>query len=236
MTRHKFPKGYTPWNKGLTKDTDKRLERTEEYKKSMTGSGNTFYKKKHTKESKIKIANRQYLTGKEHQFYGKHIWKNKKHPMTGTHPKGHWLGKHRSDKTKQKLRVGQLKLWQNEEYYKKMIELFQLKPNGSELYLDYILQNNFPDEWWFVGDGQMTLSGLCPDFVNVNGKKLIIELFGEHCHTDGGCFAGKRTSYRRTEKGRKEAFAKHGYSTLIIWYSELVNENKVIEKIRGWKT
>ena len=78
--RYRFPKGYTPWNKGLTKETDKRLIRTEEYKNSIIGKGNSFYGKKHTWESKIKIGNRKYPKGEEHVFFGKHIWANKEHP------------------------------------------------------------------------------------------------------------------------------------------------------------
>lgn len=184
----------------------------------------------HTEESKQK--NRE-------KHIGKSINAGANHPQWGKKgEKSPSYGLRRSKETIQKLREksreSQKKLWQNEEHAKRMMALFNTKPNGSELYLDFLLQNHFPDEWWFVGDGQVILSGLCPDFVNVNGKKLIIELFGEHCHTDGGCFAGKKIAYRRTEAGRREVFAKPGYSTLIIWWDELADEKKVIEKIRDF--
>lgn len=134
------------------------------------------------------------------------------------------FGTERAEKIKQKHSVVSKKLWQNEEYAKDMRA--GLRPSGPELYIDFLLQNYFPDEWWFVGDGEITISGLCPDFINVNGKKLIIELFGDYWHTRKGI------GHRYTEEGRKEVFAKPGYSTLIIWEHELADESKVIEKIR----
>jgi hypothetical protein len=116
--------------------------------------------------------------------------------------------------------------WKDEKFAKGMFEKIHAKPNGQELYLDFILQNNFPDEWMFVGDGGLFIQGLCPDFINVNGKKQIIELFGEHWHR------GENVKYNKTEDGRKEIFSQINFDTLIIWDYELKDETKVIEKIR----
>lgn len=92
--RYRFPKGYTPWNKGLTKETDKRLIRTEEYKKSISGKGNSFYGKKHTIKSKNKISrNRIYFKGKENPSFGKHIWEFRENPKGMLGKKNRW-GKH----------------------------------------------------------------------------------------------------------------------------------------------
>jgi len=138
-----------------------------------------------------------------------------------------WMkGRRHSKKSKQKESVSQQNLWRNEEYAKKMFKKFQARPTGHELYLDFLLQNHFPDEWRYVGNGEVIIGGKCPDFINVNGKKQVIELFGEYWHK------GKRIPYNRTEAGRKKVFRRIGFNALVIWSAELSDERKLIEKIR----
>lgn len=52
------------------------------------------------------------------------------------------------------------------------------KPNEYGKILDAILQEIFPNEWKYVGDGQLIINGKNPDWVNINGKKQLIELWG----------------------------------------------------------
>ena len=93
------------------------------------------------------------------------------------------------------------------------------KPNNDEAYLFSILEKNFPHEWNFVGDGKVIIEGKNPDFININGKKQIIELFGKRWHEESEI------------QPRMEIFAKYGYKTLILWDYELKNEEKLMEKI-----
>lgn len=60
----------------------------------------------------------------------------------------------------------------------------------------------------------LIISGRCPDFVNTNGKKAVIEVFGDywHCHTK---------DYGQTEQGRKEIFEPLGFKLLILWGSHI---------------
>jgi hypothetical protein len=92
-------------------------------------------------------------------------------------------------------------------------------PNKIEGILDEIIQKACPKEYRFVGDGAFILDGLNPDWVNVNGQKKIIELFGDAFHKPG--MAKRRVGWRQTETGRKRAFTKFGYQTLVIWASEI---------------
>lgn len=170
--------------------------------------------KHHTGETKRKIGEKNS---------GKHPSEETKRRLREIN-----LGKHLTKETKEKISIANKKLFKDEQYAKKIIETLRISPNRLELYLDFLLQNYFPDEWKFVGDGQVVIQGLCPDFINVNGKKQIIELFGEHWHT------GNNVQYRRTEEGRKKIFAQDDYSTLVIWSQELADENKIIEKIRSF--
>lgn len=93
-------------------------------------------------------------------------------------------------------------------------------PNKTEIFLDTILQKYFPNEWQFVGNGAIIIEGKNPDWVNINNKKLIIELFGKHWHTEDEVVA------------RSNIFSKSGYKTLIIWNYELKNLDNIIQKIQ----
>jgi len=198
--------GKIPWNKNKHDVYSKKA--IQSMKSSHIGQQSTkknktyeqIYGPEKAKELKNKLSERQ--SGEKHRLYGKH----------------------HTEETKQKLSKLTKDQWENKEIAKKMRA--GLRPNGKELYLDFLLQNYFPDEWKYVGDGEVTLGRLCPDFINVNGKKKIIEHFGDHWHNR------KNMKHHQTEDGRKKVFSQFGYSTLIIWEHELTDENKVIEKIR----
>jgi len=99
-------------------------------------------------------------------------------------------------------------------------------PNKDEIKLNNIIQGlNLP--YKFVGNGEIWITGLNPDFINVNGQKKIIELFGEPWHGKR-CFHFEKPSFSRTEQGRKHIFSQYGYDTLIIWCREL-REPKILK-------
>jgi hypothetical protein len=58
-----------------------------------------------------------------------------------------------------------------------------------------------------------------PDFINVNGRKAVIELFGRNWHT----LDEKRT--------RQEAFAQYGFECLILWDWELYRPDRLMRKL-----
>jgi len=87
-------------------------------------------------------------------------------------------------------------------------------PNKQELKLLKILESMYPGEWKFVGDGKVIIDGKCPDFINVNGQKKIIELYGERWHEN------------HDPQDRINVFKPYGYDTLVIWVRELQNSSK----------
>jgi len=98
----------------------------------------------------------------------------------------------------------------------------QCKPTSIESKLDEILQRNFPNQWRYVGDGKVIIEGRCPDFININGRKQVIELFGDYWH-----------SFDLFNEPRKlNQYARYGYSCLVIWEHELKNGRKLILKLR----
>ena len=111
-------------------------------------------------------------------------------------------------------------LYRNPDYVKKMAKAWNRKPNKPEAFLTNILENLYPGEWKYTGDFSFTINGKCPDFVNCNGQKKIIELFGDYWHRG------------QDPLDRINTFKPFGYETLVIWENQLKNMDSVIERIR----
>lgn len=127
-----------------------------------------------------------------------------------------------SEETKNKLK----EIWKNrpEEHKKRIVKqmLTSSTPNKKEIQLTDLLDNLYPGEWRFVGDGQVVMGGKCPDFINVNGQKKIIELFGDYWHRG------------ENPQDRVDLFSPFGFETLVIWERELKNMESVKSKIQDF--
>jgi len=98
-------------------------------------------------------------------------------------------------------------------------------PNLPERKLIRIIQaNHLPFK--YVGDGSVIICGLNPDFVECNGQKKIIELFGDYWHGKGA------DSWKDTEWGRKAVFSQVDFDTLIIWEHELDSKEETVRRIK----
>jgi len=114
-------------------------------------------------------------------------------------------------------------LWTRPQHKHKQLKAMMsgqhIKPNKPEQKVMNILKRLYPEEWKYVGDGAIIINGKNPDFINVNGYKLIIEVFGDYWHRG------------ENPKDRAKLFMKYGYSTLVLWESELKDKKAVIRKI-----
>jgi len=110
-------------------------------------------------------------------------------------------------------------LWQDEEFVKKWFTANQKHPNRIEDLVDEILQRNHPNEWKYNGNFEagVTIGGMIPDFVNVNGQKAVIEVFGDYWHDE----TKRDINWKYTEFGRKAAYSQLGYICVVIWESNL---------------
>lgn len=138
--------------------------------------------------------------------------------------RGTRLGYKCSEEHKEKVRQTSLAQWRDPIKRERIIRsLLELRaPNNQELEVLDLLNINFGNEWKFVGDGQMIIGGLCPDFININGKKLIIEYFGRRWHRP------------QEEKFKTKVYSQFGYRTLVIWSEELTDKVKLITKVDGF--
>lgn len=121
-------------------------------------------------------------------------------------------------KVKEKQRIASKNLWFNDEYVAKQMKSRGSAPNKKEKSLEFFIKSlSLP--YKFVGDGQFILGGKCPDYVNVNGEKKLIELYGDYWHQ------------KDDPQVRIDYFEKYGFDTLVIWECELDNASSLKEKL-----
>jgi len=126
--------------------------------------------------------------------------------------------KSKSEKSKRQSKSLK-KIWQDPEFAKMMGRRWRLHPNKPETIILNLLQEIYPNEWKYTGDLSFIINGKNPDFVNVNGQKKIIELFGDYWHRG------------QDPQDRINIFKPFGWDTLIIWERELKNIADVKTKI-----
>lgn len=93
------------------------------------------------------------------------------------------------------------------------------RPNNEETFLiDFFARHKLPFK--YVGDGAIIIENRNPDFINCNGRKKIIEFFGEYWHTP------------KDEEVKREIYSRYGYDMLVIWGKDLKNEKQLLAKIQ----
>lgn len=195
------------WSIGLTKETDKRVRKmSESLKGKFAGKKNPMYGKSPTKEQRehhSKILKEKYKKGELIPY---------------------WLGKKRLDM------YGENNLMKRPNIASKVLESLCKRPTKLEQQLIILIkQNNLPFK--YVGNGEFIVGGRCPDFLNINGKKQIIEIFGRYWHSP---IYRPTMSYKQTYRATIEHYKKYGFGCLIIWDYELKDSNMIIKKINNF--
>ena len=106
--------------------------------------------------------------------------------------------------------------WGNLEYARKILSVDS--PNKQEKKLQSMLDSTFPEQWSFVGDGQLRVGRKYPDFKSTSSNKLI-ELYGDFYHKG------------QNPDDRIQYFKQFGYDCIVIWASELKDEDTVISRV-----
>ena len=135
----------------------------------------------------------------------------------------HNKGKQYGEEVKLRMKKASLLKWENPDYIRtQIIARNRSKINKSEVIIKTLLDEIQPNEWKWVGNGEVIIEKRSPDFININGKKQIIEFFGNYWH--------KKTD----EKDRINLYKRYGYKTLVIWESELRQKENVIKKMEDF--
>lgn len=207
---------------GKHHSNESKQKMSESHNDYQSGEGHPMFGRHHSEDSKAKIiaAHLGIPLSEEHKKKigkaSKRVWatidEEKKKVWRQKIGDGN-KGKIISKESREKLSKAHKKLWENPEHAKKCL-VFN-SPNKCETKLMNLLDKIYPGEWKFVGDGQVVIDGKCPDFININGRKQIIELYGERWHQDDD------------PQDRINVFKPFGYDTLIIWVKELSNKKRL---------
>jgi len=172
--------------------------------------------KKHSNESKRKMS--EAKKGNQSAL-GIKLSDERKKRLSEFHK-----GKKLSSEHKRKLSEVAKKRFQDEDFRMRFFKTINRKPNYPEQILLETLNDLFPNEWEYVGNFKMWIDGKNPDFMNVNGKKQLIELFGEKWHKP------------EHENIRINHFRRFGFNTLVVWAKELKDINSLKNKLNDFVT
>lgn len=186
---------------------EEKLRAAERSRKQWTG---------YSKERKKEILGKVFLN----EAYRK-AFADKRQAMT-PEEKEEWTSRSFNNPEARKravknMRIGLKKWWASlsKEEKEKQIEIrvsASRKTNAfgssrDEIYLDRFLQKTYPGEWAYNGNLEqgVLIGNKIPDFININGKKEVIELFGCYWHSED-----------EVEK-KIEHYKKYGFDCKIIW-------------------
>lgn len=89
----------------------------------------------------------------------------------------------------------------------------------------------------YTGNGTFWIGDINPDFVECNGKKIAVEVFGDYWHSP---LLNPNIRYSSTYGGRKKILSKYGWKLIVFWGSELKSsraEGIVLKRlggVQGW--
>lgn len=224
-----YKKGHIPWNKGKiglqghSEETKRKIQEknigkhskvfTEEHKKKLSLARKGMRLSEEHKKN-ISIA----ISGIKHPLYGRHLSEEHKKKISVA-KKGRKLTKEHKKKIGEKSEIS----WLNKEIREKRIQnslkaLFEIRPTSLEKEMIGIIEKyQLPYE--YTGDGRFLIGYKNPDFVNINGEKICIEI-GNTFHHD--------SNY---ERERIVHFAKYGWKC-IVFIMDSLDENKVLERLK----
>ena len=112
----------------------------------------------------------------------------------------------------------------------------KLPTTPERIFLKIIKQNNLP--FRYVGNrklwiGKKSGTQLNPDFVEANGKKIYVEIFGDYWHSP---LLNRKVKEYTTLNYRRSFFKRHKWQPFFIWESDLKRkdaEQFVLNTLKG---
>jgi hypothetical protein len=121
-----------------------------------------------------------------------------------------------SGEHREKISIAASKLWKDPKYREKVIKntlksTLKRPTHFEKKIIDLCSDHGLPFK--YIGDGQVIIAGKNPDFMETNGRKLLIETYGKYWHP---------IDYEET---RFKLFAKYGFRTLFLNDDSLIGDN-----------
>jgi G:T-mismatch repair DNA endonuclease (very short patch repair protein) len=122
------------------------------------------------------------------------------------------------------------KLWfkktkeEKTQWNKKMRSFQAIRPTKPEKILKDIIDRN-KLEYKYTGDGKFWIANINPDFINCNGKKIVLEVFGDYWHN--------LDKVKIRDEKKLITFKKYGWNRIVLWEKEIYNlsEQEIVNKI-----
>ena len=175
-----------------------------------------------TKETKQKISDTLKRIG--HRPPPHHIcWTEKSRQKFSLAMKGRKF----SESHRNKISIGRIRAWQipenRERFIQSILKASAVRPNKFEVKVGNLLNELYPMEFEYTGNGSKIIGGMSPDFTSTKDS-YVIEAYGDYWHMNDN------------PQNRIDRFREVGFDCLIIWESELKDTNKLVQKILSWRT
>jgi len=155
---------------------------------------------------------------------------------------GYWNGKKFSEEHIKNLRISHTGLRQTEATKQKHREIAikrmlwlntrGWKQTSIEKTVEQYLNVKYPNQWKYTGLGGIAIANQIPDFININGDKLVIEVNGCYWHGCERCFPRKKCPGNALkDEIRKNRYESFGYKCVFIFEHDIRNSNKYMEQI-----
>jgi G:T-mismatch repair DNA endonuclease (very short patch repair protein) len=179
--------------------------------------------KHHSEETRKKMseAHKGKCCGEKHPNYGKHLSEETRRKLSEA-----LKGKHVSEETRRKISESEKGKHPSGVTRRKMSDArhhrrFPTHHTKPELIFEQICKkHNLPFK--YTGDGSFWIKNINPDFVEVNGKKTAVEIFGDYWHSP-------LLNYKLKEKStlpyRRKALKKYGWKLVVFWETDLLRND-----------
>lgn len=160
----------------------------------ITGEKHHLFGKTHSEQTKIKMKNSHSdVSGTNNPMFGRHHSKISKEEMSKTRI--------------QKIKEGTINPVACQR---------NIKSKPEKIFENICEKYNLP--YKYTGNGSFWIENINPDFVNCNGKKVVVEIFGTYWHSP---LFKRNIPYQQTYNGRKKLLKKYGWELVVFWQDDL---------------
>lgn len=216
-------KGQVPWNKGLNRHIDERIKGGKvKNKRDAIASYDELFDMYWNKEYSLnEIADRYSVNSGTIWYRMRDLGISIRSRKEANNIKS----------CKEKRSASWKRNWRDEKFVAEFISKRNTIPTKPEMKIISICDKYFP-QFEYNGDFSqgVALDGMIPDFINTNGKKQVIEIFGDYWHSSDVI----GDDWRSSELGRIMAYNSLGYECLILWEHDMnsKSEEQLIEQIK----